>query len=415
VRSNARLRRIAFALGVTAFGLAFFHRVAPAALAEELTRAFEASATALGVLAATYFYVYALMQLPTGVLVDTLGPRRVLAAGTLLAGAGSLVFALSDSFLGAAMGRTLVGLGVSVAFVCVLKINANWFDERRFATATGWANLVGIVGAFAATAPLAWLITAISWRTLFALLGLFSLAHASLTIWKLHDAPGDAPRRAVAPSGVRWHEGLLSVIRNRATWPAFWVNFGLSGVNMSFIGLWAVPFLVQTYGFSLIEASRHTSVMLAGYAVSTVLVGWASDRLERRRPLMIVLTSLYLLCWLAWLAGVPPGWTYPLAGAMGILVSGLSLSWACGKEVNAPEHAGMATSFVNMGGFLAAGILQPLVGWVLDATGHFGPALLVFTLFAACGLAGALFITETRCRNIWRPQARLQSKVAGPP
>jgi MFS family permease len=403
LRPEPRLAAIAFGFGVAAFGLAFFHRVAPAALAAELALAFDASGAALGVLAATYFYVYALMQLPTGVLVDTHGPRRVLAAGTLIAGAGSLLFAAAESFAMAALGRTLVGLGVSVAFVCVLKINAIWFTEGRFATATGLANVVGIAGAFAATAPLAWLTTFVSWRVVFAALGIISLALAALTLRSMQDAPSREPARQRAAPPTRWREGLRAVIVNPRTWPGFWVNFGLSGVNMSFVGLWAVPFLTTVYGYSVLEASRHTSLMLAGYAVATVAAAWLSDRLERRRPIMLLAAVLYLSCWLAWIIGIPRGATYALALAMGVVVSGFSLSWACGKEVNAPAHAGMATSVVNLGGFLAAGILQPLVGWVLDVTGSYTWALGVFALFVGGGLAGAWFITETRCRNIWSP------------
>jgi MFS family permease len=187
------------------------------------------------------------------------------------------------------------------------------------------------------------------------------------------------------------------------------VNFGLSGVNMSFIGLWAVPFLVHAYGMSPLVASNHTSVMLAGYACATGFVGLLSDRLQRRRPIMLASAALYLACWIAWIVGVPHGWTYLLALVMGTVVSGFSLSWACAKEVNAPAYAGMATSVANLGGFVAAGILQPLVGWVLDVTsdgaargsGNFTAALGVFALFTATGLAGALFIRETHCRNIW--------------
>lgn len=407
----ARVRWLVFALGVGAFWLSFFHRVAPAAIAGDLTATFDVSGAALGALAATYFYIYALMQVPSGVLADTLGPRKVLAAGSAIAGLGSLVFASAQSLGAAAAGRTLVGLGVSVAFICVMKLNANWFAERRFATATGAANVVGIIGAFSATAPLAWLVTVVSWRSVFAGIGALSVALAALTFWKMQDAPGTAPPRS--HRGAKWYRGLDEVVRNRATWPGFWVNFGLSGVNMSFVGLWAVPFLTHSYGMSAVEASNHTSLMLAGYACSTALVGWLSDRVHRRRPIMLGSSLSYLACWGAWLVGVPGGWTYALALAMGIVVSGFSLSWACAKEVNAPACAGMATSVANLGGFLAAGILQPLVGWVLDITagdghpgGNYTAALYVFALFTAIGLAGALFIRETRCRNIWSPADR---------
>jgi MFS family permease len=181
------------------------------------------------------------------------------------------------------------------------------------------------------------------------------------------------------------------------------VNFGLSGTNMSFVGLWAVPYMTQVYGMSAVEASRHTSLILVGYAITTALVGWLSDRIERRRPIIIASAALYLASWLAWLVGVAQGWTYALALVMGVVVSGFSLSWACAKEVNAPQYAGMATSVANVGGFAAAGILQPLVGWVIDrsAPGDFRGALAVFAVFTGIGLAGALFIRETRCRNIW--------------
>ena len=401
----ARLRGVAFALGVSAFFLSFFHRIAPAALAGELTRAFDVGGATLGALAGTYFYVYALMQLPSGVLADTLGPRKVLSAGMLVAGIGSLVFSQAESVAAAAAGRTLVGLGVSVAFICVVKLNANWYEERRFATATGWANVVGIAGAFAATAPLAWLIGVVSWRVVFAAVGVLSLALAAVTIWKVQDGPRSAAAATTgrSPAGEHWYHGLTAVLRNRATWPGFWVNFGLSGVNMSFVGLWAVPYLTTVYGMSAVAASNHTSLMLAGYACFTALVGWWSDRMQRRRPLILASAVLYLACWGAWLAGVPPQWTYAFAFAMGAVVSGFSLSWACAKEVNAPAHAGMATSVANVGGFVAAGILQPLVGWVVDlsAPGDFRAALGVLALFTSMGLAGAWFIRETRCRNIW--------------
>ena len=128
--SAASHRWIAFALGGAAFYLAFFHRVAPVAIAGDLVSAFHINSATLGALAATYFYVYTLMQVPTGVLVDTLGPKRVLTAGGFAAGVGSILFGLSDSFWAAACGRTLAGLGVSVAFVALLKVCAQWFDER---------------------------------------------------------------------------------------------------------------------------------------------------------------------------------------------------------------------------------------------------------------------------------------------
>jgi len=417
--SRADARWIVFALGAAAFFLSFFHRVAPAAIAEELTQAFHVSGAALGALAATYFYIYTVMQLPTGVLADTLGPRRVLTAGGVVAGIGSVIFGGADTIAIAALGRTLVGLGVSVAFISLLKLNASWFADHHFATAVGLANVIGIGGALFATAPLAWLITLVSWRSVFMAVGIASLALAAMIWSKVRDHPanapcGDAVMLAAPNAGARWYHGLAEVLRNRATWPCFWVNFGISGTYMSFIGLWAVPFLIHAYDMSPLAASRHASVMLIAYAVSVAGVGVLSDRMRRRRPLIIASALLYLACWAAWLTGVgglAPGMTYAVCALMGFGIPGFTLSWACSKEVNRPRYSGMATSLANTGGFLAAGILQPLVGWVLDrstAGGQtlstleaFRPALWVFAGFSFIGLAGALFIRETHCRNIW--------------
>jgi len=400
-----------FSLGAAAFFLSFFHRVAPGAIAGELTRTFEIGGTALGAFAATYFYVYTVMQLPTGVLADTLGPRRVLAAGGVIAGIGSILLGTADTLAGAAVGRTLAGLGVSVAFISLLKLNANWFEERRFATASGAAQVFGLLGAFLATAPLAWLITVVSWRTVFVAVGLLSLTLAGLTLALVRDHPDGRDGGAAAENSLRWYHGLREVMRNRATWPCFWVNFGVSGSYMSFIGLWAVPFLVHAYGMSPVAASRHTGVMLIAFAISVVVVGVWSDQVGRRRPLIIGSAALYCGFWAAWILGiVPPAMTYVVFALMGFVATGFTLSWACAKEVNRPRYAGMATGVANTGGFLAAGILQPLVGWVLDRTSatdgvpNFRAALAVLGAFALCGLIAALFMRETRCRNIWPPQ-----------
>ena len=230
---EGRLRWLVFALAAGAFWLSFFHRVAPAAIAAEIQASFGIGGATLGALAATYYVVYMFMQVPAGILNDTLGPRRVLTAGCIVGGGGSILFGMAESALGAAMGRTLVGLGVSVAFVSMLRLNANWFQERRFATVTGFGGTVGLTGALAGAAPLAWLVTLVSWRHVFLALGLASLALAAV-IWRLaRDGPARNPAVPANPARHRWRDGLATVVRNPATWPSFWVGFGMSGSRSS--------------------------------------------------------------------------------------------------------------------------------------------------------------------------------------
>jgi MFS family permease len=369
----------------------------------------------LGTLAATYYLVYTVMQLPTGVLSDTLGPRRVLTAGCVVSGAGSLLFGAADSVSVALVGRTLVGLGVSVAFVSMLKLNANWFHERRFATAAGLGGFIGLTGALAAATPLAWAVTHVSWGSVFIGLGGVSLALAAAIWIVVRDAPsGNSITAAQTPSEAsveRWYHGLARVARNRATWPGFWVCFGMSGSYMAFVGLWAVPYLVHAHGMSAVEATQHTSLMVISLAVTQAGVGAVSDRLGHRRPLMLASALLYFASWIAWLGGAAaiPGASYVISVLMGVCLSGFTLAWACAKELNPPRCSGMAISLVNTGGFLAVGLLQPAVGWLIDwsagdaplAAAHFVPGMALLTGFALIGLAGAWFMRETRCRNIW--------------
>jgi sugar phosphate permease len=105
LKSLRRFRWIAFSLIVACYMLAFFHPMAPASIASELQHEFHASGAELGALAAMYFYIYLLMQIPVGVLVDTLGVRRLVSAGASVAGVGSLTFALADTLGMAAVGR----------------------------------------------------------------------------------------------------------------------------------------------------------------------------------------------------------------------------------------------------------------------------------------------------------------------
>jgi sugar phosphate permease len=414
-----RLRWTAFTIVGLAYVLSFFHRFAPAAIAPDLQQAFDTSAAALGGLAATYFYVYTVMQIPTGILADTLGPRRVVAIGGVIAGLGSILFGLADTLAMAAVGRLLVGLGVSVAFICMLKLNAVWFHDRHFATATGATILLGNLGSVLAAAPLAWALGFVSWRTVFVVVGVISLLLALLAWWYVRNHPGEAGlptlreldgKAAHRAHEGHWYDGLLVVMKNRATWPGLFVNMGIAGTLFAFGGLWAVPFLRDVYGMERAIAADHTTLLLTGFAIGAFFIGTLSDRIGRRKPVMFVGAVLYVLCWLPLLVGMPMGsvLSHTLFFVMGLAAPSFTLSWACAKEVNPPALSGMATSVVNVGAFLGTAILQPLVGWAIDRAhaGSTAPLALadyqagmgLMFGFAVIGLLAILFVRETYCR-----------------
>lgn len=416
-------RNLALGLAIAAYFLSFFHRVAPAAIATDLASSFGVSAAALGTLAASYFMIYTVMQIPTGILADTLGPRRILFLGGLVAGGGSLLFGSAASFEWALIGRALIGLGVSVTFIAMLKLVAIWYEDRHFATISGVCMLLGNAGSILAGAPLIWLTQWTSWRSVFVIAGGLSLWIGLASLFWVSDAAQThkPPRRL---DRTVWLSGLFTVLRNRATWPGFFINLGMAASFFSFAGLWAMPYFTQVHHLSREVASNHISLYFLGYAVGALLVGSLSDRLQRRKPLLVGGSLLHVLGWLVWLTNtpLPLAMSYGLCLGMGLVTASFTLSWACAKEVNPPLLSGMATSVVNVGVFLGPAILQPLVGWVMDrswqaqqgtllnglrvySAADYQQGLWLMALAAGFGCLASWHIQETGCRNIWKEPA----------
>jgi MFS family permease len=141
----------------------FFHRLCPAVIALDLQEAFGASGTLLGVLGSAYFYPYAIMQLPTGLLADSWGPRKTVSAFFVLAASGSVLMGMAPNLTRAILGRILVGVGVSTLFVCNFKLLAEWFNPKQFVIMGGIFMAMGGVGALFSSAPLGWTSNLIGW------------------------------------------------------------------------------------------------------------------------------------------------------------------------------------------------------------------------------------------------------------
>lgn len=410
---TARQKQLALAAVIAAYMLSFFHRFAPAGIAQDLAAAFSTSATSLGALAATYFYVYTLMQVPTGILADTLGPKRLLIGGALIASAGSVAFGLAGSLDAALVGRTLIGLGVSVTFIAMLKLIALWYDERRFASLVGLAMLLGNFGSVLAGTPLTGFAQAFGWRTVFFVAAGLSLLTA-LACWFTISEKREEKRLAFDRTVILG--GLARVLGNRATWPALLANFGIAGSFFAFAGLWATPYLTTVHGLSRVAAASHLSLYFAGFALGCFVIGTISDRLGKRKPVLVAGALAYLGFWILWLSALPlPDFaTYPLFALMGLATSSFSLTWACAKEVNPPQLSGTSTSVVNMGGFLAGALLQPAIGRLMDFSWQGGMSggarlytasdyqlgLLLPAGAALVGTVATFFLRETGCRNV---------------
>jgi sugar phosphate permease len=420
-----RTRWTIYSVLVAAYMLAFFHRFAPAMVSAELTQAFGITAAALGSLAAMYFYIYTAMQIPAGVLADTLGSRFAVTLGNVVAGAGSVLFGLAQNFAAASTGRFLVGLGVSVVFVGLMKSNSVWFSERRYGTISGLTLLLGNLGAIAATGPLAMILMHVEWRTLFVVLGAVAMGLGLLSWWIVRDKPEDLGypsvremegQEAHAPRSRHWVHDLRAVLANRRLWPGFVYDFGIAGSLFGMLGLWAMPLLRDVHALSRGEASVYTTLATGAFALGCLAAGGLSDRLRRRRPVLQAGALAYLLACLG-LLFLP--WR-PGAAALGLfLLLGLSagsfvVAYAHAKEVTAPALAGMAIALVNTGLFLGTALFQPLFGGAMDfgwdgrlaegvpvyAASDYRRGLWLLTGFAALAALASRFLVETNCRNV---------------
>lgn len=167
-----RYRWIIFLILSAIYFFVYFHRTSTAVLADKIMEEFAISALAVGLMSSAYFYPYALLQIPVGILSDTKGPRKTTTIFTLIAFIGTMLFAFSNSFMMAILSRFFIGVGVSGVYVPTVKILSQWYRKHEFATLTGVLFAVGNMGALLSAYPLAMMAIIFGWRTAFLFIGI---------------------------------------------------------------------------------------------------------------------------------------------------------------------------------------------------------------------------------------------------
>ncbi len=398
-------------LGAALYCYAFFQRVVPSVMVADLMRDFAIGAALVGNLSAFYFYSYAAVQVPVGVLVDRFGPRVVLAAGAGLAGAGSFLMGAADALELAYAGRLLVGAGVGVSFVASLRLASIWFPPHRFALLSGLTLMAGMAGGIGGQGPLAPVVVAFGWRGTLVVAGGVALALAALIWLFVRDKPADgSPRHHEHP-----HDSILGGLQAALGEPRTWV---LSAIGMmqaapllAFAGLWAVPYAMTVYGLDRAAAAGMASLVLLGWAVAGPFQGWLSDRLGRRRLPIVVAGGFSLATMLAivYWPGLPLWLAQILFVANGFACAAMPVVFAATREAN-PRAVGPALAFVNMCTVASGALFQPLIGWLLDrawdgtiaagarvyAPEAYRSAFIVLIVAALAGFALSFFVRDRR-------------------
>jgi sugar phosphate permease len=365
----------------------YFDRVAPAVVAPELMKAFGISAASMGLLSAAYFYPYAAMQIPSGILADFMGPRMAVTIFFIVAGIGTALFGLAQSYEWALVGRVMMGIGVAVVYIPIMKIQAQWFRPYEFATLTGILLTVGNVGALGAAAPLAAFVGMTGWREAFYYLGAASVVLAALTYMFVRNRPQDmglpslnevdgivvTAEQQAADDAIGFKEALkMSVTNWNFRWLAVYA-FAVYGPMMGFQGLWAVPYMMDILGFTKQVAANVVSWWAIGMIVGCPLSGYISDRIMKSRKKVVIIGAVvYTLGWL-YIAMSPGGWTVTTMSAfcffMGAFGGVYITNYAHISERLPRKVVGTAIGVFNLFYFVGGAFYQQYMGRLLDGYG----------------------------------------------
>lgn len=404
---------LGWATGALFFFYAWVLRVTPSVMIDEMMRDLAISGALLGNLSAFYFYGYAGLQLPVGIMIDRFGARRLMTIAGLACSAGCVVFAMSQSFWGVSAGRFLIGAAAAFSFVGAMSVAGLWLPTRLFALFTGLAMMMGMAGGVAGQAPLRLLVDAAGWRqaSLYLASGGIVISIAAFAFVR--------DRSLAERKSGRVIEGLGRVMRNPQTWLISIAGLGTTAPLLGFAGLWGVPFFSAAHGLDRTTAASVTSMMFVGWGIGAPLAGFISDRIGRRRLPLVVGLSLCTLS-LAALVHLPV-LTVPammaLAFVCGLGGASQIAGFAATREHNPVAYSGTALGLVNGMTTGAGALYQPLIGWALDLAWNgrlvdgarsydaaaYRMGLSVLIAGSSIGLICALLMRETYCRQ--QPEA----------
>ncbi len=327
---------------------------------------FSLSASELGLLAACMFVSYAAAQLPEGVALDVLGPRRVQAAFSLVAAVGFAVFALADGLAGFVAARVLLGIGVSAGLMAVLKANTQWFPPAQVASMSGIAGAIGALGSVLTTTPAQASLPTLGWRGVLWVLCAMSCAAAVWIFLSVPDKRRDGPRPALrAELAV-----MLAICRS----PVFW-RYGpsvamLAVMNFTYLGLWAGPWLRDVAGYGGLARANTLLLYTLGTIAGVVLIGAATSRRHARGRStvgMILWCNAGLLAAQIGLALRPSGAAVPVLWALfAFFAAGSTPGYVTVGQMFPREQMGRVSTAANTLTLVGAFVLQAVIGAMLD-------------------------------------------------
>nr|WP_238400445.1 MFS transporter [Legionella bononiensis] len=346
-------------------------QVSPSVMSNELMRDFSVTSHTLGILSGIYFYSYAAMQLPGGVLMDYFGPHRLLTLATVVCALSTIAFGMTDNFFMACIARLMIGFGSAFAAVGTMKLAANWFPAQKFALLTGLMVTIGMLGAIGGEAPLALLIDNFGWRHSMIIMGTIGLLLAILLILIARDTPKNyTPPIHQHPVEEEEHllPSLFALIKNKQLWLVATYGGLMYMATPVFCGLWGVPFLMNKMLIAKSTAANYISLVFIGWAIASPLWGIFSNRIGLRKPPMYIGCIGALICSSLFIFA-------PISSSLmmelllftfGIFSAGFLPAFSVAKELCNKKYVATGLSFMNMMNMVGIALAQPLIGYILD-------------------------------------------------
>ena len=351
-----RFRRwLIFLLASTLFLLSQFFRSSVAVIAPDLLVDPGLDAQGLGTVSAAFFYAFALMQIPIGLYLDSLGPRRTMTALSLVAAAGALIFAWGDTLGWLTLGRACLGVGMACNLMGTLKLLTLWFSPRQFATISAMVMSLGTAGNLAATTPLVLAVQAVGWRRTFVWMAVATALLTLVFFLVVRDRPRADAEQAAGPKAAPKLRETIDAARHLSRSAGFWIislgTFCRYGVYAAVQALWAGPFLMNIMGLPPVVAGNVLIMMNVGLIMGSPLSGWLSDMVLVSRKKMIMAGLFGMGAILTALSLLPPGAgtivVTVLFFGFGLMSSTGQIMYAHIKEMVPIEHAGLAMTGIN--------------------------------------------------------------------
>jgi MFS family permease len=359
----ARTAAVAWLVTAVYYFYQYALRSAPAVMMPQLSAAFGLSAMGVASMAGLFYYGYSPFSLVAGVAMDRLGPRKVVPIGAATVGIGALLFASGNS-QAASVGRLLQGAGGVFALIGAAYIATTNFPASRAATLIGATQMFGMAGGSAGQFVVGPLIGAgVPWSTFWFGMGIAGLAISALLLVLLPPSkPVQRSDEWVKPAA----RALATVFRNPQSILCGMIAGLLFLPTTIFDMIWGVRYLQEARGLDYASAVLRSSMVPIGWIIGCPLLGFVSDRIGRRKP-VIVAGGVVLLAALAWIlfAQAPLFPPYVVGLVAGMASGAAMLPYTVIKEANPPEASGTATGVVNFLNFTFSALLTPVFGWIM--------------------------------------------------